>query len=183
MEFPILSTLEYDLNWGAAYPTSNRAKLGAIQVSADGDAVNAKNVMLLFAANTGCHQLSSARELPHPQNRAFALCRDAFRRQNDHLMICTNPTNSADRRLPEIFPRFPLMTQSDLGSDDNTLNEHCISDLTEVAKSLEAIEVQLSVLAIQMKYENSEYSQRTLALAKRLTETHNLLEKVLTFGT
>ncbi|EMI18658.1 hypothetical protein RMSM_04419 [Rhodopirellula maiorica SM1] len=67
-------------------------------------------------------------------------------------------------------------------SSNVSLSSDAIQDLNRVAEAIESLEIQLSVLSVQMHYDKSRFSPRAMELTRELGEIHRLLENTLTFG-
>ncbi len=63
-----------------------------------------------------------------------------------------------------------------------SLSNNAVDDLHRVAARLDVLEVQLSVLNIQMQYGSCRFEQRTEQLTRELSEVNKLLEKILVLG-
>tara|TARA_R110002073_G_scaffold69905_2_gene173176 strand:+ start:16288 stop:16506 length:219 start_codon:yes stop_codon:yes gene_type:complete len=67
-------------------------------------------------------------------------------------------------------------------SSNVSLSSDAVKDLNRVAEAIESLEIRMSVLSVQMHYDKSPFSPRTMELTRELGEIHRLLENTLTFG-
>ncbi len=62
------------------------------------------------------------------------------------------------------------------------IDDNAIDDLHRVVARLDALEVRLSVLSVQMQYDDNRFQQRTRDLTRELGNVNALLENILVFG-
>ncbi|WP_153557662.1 hypothetical protein [Roseimaritima sediminicola] len=76
------------------------------------------------------------------------------------------------------------MSRSDASSQNEpyTVSPEAVRDLQRVAKAIEALEIRMCVLSVQMQYEHSEYAGRAAELSREAGQISEQLENILTFG-
>ncbi|QEG38957.1 hypothetical protein [Roseimaritima ulvae] len=76
------------------------------------------------------------------------------------------------------------MTRPDASSKREPLaiSQTAISDLERVLESIEALEIRMCVLSVQMQYDHSPHASRAALLSREAGEISERLENILTFG-
>ncbi len=68
------------------------------------------------------------------------------------------------------------------GREPLVISQDAMSDLERVLESIEALEIRLCVLSVQMQYDQSAHAPRAAVLSREAGEISERLENVLTFG-
>ncbi|GEM_PF-4051525 len=71
--------------------------------------------------------------------------------------------------------RYPKGCQIPVASD-------AMNELTQLAASLESIEIRLSILGVKMHYEESPHTEQMVELLRELAELNRQLTNILVFG-
>lgn len=76
------------------------------------------------------------------------------------------------------------MSRSDASSKREPLiiSQDAMSELEQVLESIEALEIRMCVLSVQMQYDRSAHAPRAAVLSREAGEISERLQNVLTFG-